>query len=391
MTRAMDIADKGFPGFRKAEEPKPAERGPAATGKAGPMTALVNHLSGKTVSQKQVLVITSQLAVMLASGCDLVAGLDAISRQDNHKYLKAVTTDLRDSVRGGSSLSKALAKYPDVFSPLYITMMRAGESAGLMKNMLQSLQVIIRNQMRIGSSIRSAMMYPCILMSVALTAIIVMTTFVLPRFGAVFKQSGVALPLPTTIVLNSSQYVGDHWMYFIGGAVGLVVAVIYTLRQPAVKPHVDAWILKIPLLGPTIMLSCVCRSVQTIGMLTRSGLPLAEALTLTRDMMNNTHYWNFFNDLHAHITEGKSLSADFEKSALFPPMVSQMIAVGEQTGTLPVVCIEVANFHEEEMQARIKVLTTAIEPIIIVLLGGFVGFIAVSVILPMFKISSAIK
>ena len=390
MTRALNIADKNFGALRKvADESKPADRAPAARG-GGPLGTILRHVNGQHVGPKNLLVVTSQLAVMLASGCDLVAGLDAISRQDSHKYLKSVTLDLRDMVRGGSSFSKALAKYPSVFNPLYVTMMRAGESAGLMKNMLQSLQMIIRSQMRIASSIRSALLYPSILISVAISAIVVMTTFVLPRFGAVFKASNVPLPLPTVIVLSSSEFVGAHWPWFIFGALGLVLSVIYTLRHPLVRPLTDAWILRVPLVGETIKLANVCRSIQTIGMLTKSGLPLAEALVLTRDMMANTHYWRFFDEILVHINEGKQLSPDFDRTTLFPAMAAQMIAVGEQTGTLPTVCLEVASFHEEEMQARIKVLTTAIEPIIIVFLGGFVGFIAVSVMLPMFKIASAV-
>jgi len=148
--------------------------------------------------------------------------------------------------------------------------------------------------------------------------------------------------------------------------------------------------LKVPLLGQTLMLAYVCRSIQTLGMLVKSGLPLAESLVLTRDMMPNIYYWKFFDDVRSHIGEGKSLSADFEATSLFPPMVTQMMSVGEQTGTLSQVCLEIASFHEEELQERIKILTTALEPMIIVLLGGFVGFIAVSIILPMFKLSASV-
>jgi len=383
---ASNISDRSFPGVRKpAEEARPVRK------KDSVATLALRHVTGEHVSPKHLLVITSQLAVMLTSGCDLVAGLDAISRQDSHKYLKSVTQDLRDTVRGGNSFSKALSKYPHVFNPLYVTMMKAGESAGLMKNMLQSLQIIIRNQMRISSSVRSALMYPAILLSVALTAVVVMTTFVLPRFGGVFKASNVPLPLPTVILLSSSEYVSAHWPWFLAGLLALLGGLIYLVRHPAVKPLIDGWILKVPLIGPVVQLTNVCRSIQSIGMLTKSGLPLSDALVLTRDMMNNTHYWAFFDELHEHISEGKPLAPDFSNSTLFTAMAGQMMTVGEQTGTLPMVCLEISSFHEEELQSRIKVLTTAIEPIIIVMLGGFVGFIAVSVILPMFKIASAIK
>jgi type IV pilus assembly protein PilC len=168
------------------------------------------------------------------------------------------------------------------------------------------------------------------------------------------------------------------------------VGIIWILHHPAVRDIVHKYCLKIPLLGKTMMLAYVCRSIQTIGMLIKAGLPLAEALVLTRDMMPNVYYWRFYDQLRKHIGEGKTLTADFETTTLFPPMVTQMISVGEQTGTMSQVCLEIASFHEEELNERIKVLTTALEPMIIVLLGGFVGFIAVSVILPMFKLSSTV-
>lgn len=358
--------------------------------RSGYATRMTNALIGKSVSKKQLLIMTSQLAVMLSSGCDLVAGLEAMARQQPHKHLRDVTEQLKDAVKNGRSFSQALAVHPDIFDPLYVTMVRAGESAGLLKQMLASLQIMIRNQVRITSMIRGALMYPSILMGVAISAIIVMTTFVLPRFANVFKQSGVALPTPTVIVLATAEFVGGHWWQFLLLLLGMVVGVLWLLQSGLIKRQLDTVGLKIPLLGQALQLSYVCRAIQTLGMLTKSGLPLAESILLTRDLMPNCHYWDFFNGLHGHIVEGKSLSPDFEKSTLFPPMVSQMMSVGEQTGTIANVCAEVASFFEEELAEKIKIVTTAIEPIIIVLLGGFVGFIAVAVILPMFKISSAV-
>jgi type IV pilus assembly protein PilC len=174
------------------------------------------------------------------------------------------------------------------------------------------------------------------------------------------------------------------------GFLALLVGGLWLANHPSVRDTTHKWTLKIPFIGQTLRLAYVCRSIQTMGMLIKSGLPLAEALVLTRDMMPNVYYWRFFDRLRTHIGEGKSLSADFETTTLFPPMVTQMMSVGEQTGTLANVSLEIASFHEEELQGRIKVLTTALEPMIIVLLGGFVGFIAVSVILPMFKLSSTV-
>jgi type IV pilus assembly protein PilC len=174
------------------------------------------------------------------------------------------------------------------------------------------------------------------------------------------------------------------------GIVGGFVGLLWLMNHPALRDFVHKWALKVPMIGKTLILAYVCRSIQTMGMLVKSGLPLAEALVLTRDMMPNVYYWRFFDDLRTHISEGKTLTADFDQTSLFPPMVTQMMAVGEQTGTLSQVALEVAAFHEEELQSRIKVLTTALEPMIIVFLGGFVGFIAVSIILPMFKLSSTV-
>ncbi len=249
---------------------------------------------------------------------------------------------------------------------------------------------MVRNNIRIVSSIRGALMYPCILTCVAISAIAVMTTFVLPRFAAVFRASNVPLPPTTQFVIASSEFLAHHFV-IIGICMAIAgVGGMWLLHHHAVRDKVHRIALKIPLFGQTLMLAYVCRSIQTLGMLIKAGLPLFDALTLTRDMMPNVYYWRFFDRLGSHISEGKQLSGDFSTTTLFPPMVTQMISVGEQTGTLSQVCLEIASFHEEELQERIKVLTTALEPLIIVMLGGFVGFIAISVILPMFKLSSAV-
>jgi type IV pilus assembly protein PilC len=365
-------------------------KGPVSKGGFAWAASVKRSLLGQAVSQKMLLVITSQLSVMLSSGCDLCAGLEALARQQQHPTLKKILVDLHDRVKQGQSFSQALARHPEVFSDLYVTMVKAGESAGLLKHMLQALQVMIRNQMRVVGSIRSALMYPCILMCVAVGAIAVMTTFVLPRFAAVFRASNVPLPATTKFVIGCSEFMAAHFMAIGLGLIIFAMGAIWLLHHPAARDTVHKVSLKIPLIGKTMMLAYVCRSIQTIGMLIKAGLPLADALVLTRDMMPNVYYWRFFDRLRSHIGEGKTLTADFEATALFPPMVCQMVAVGEQTGTMAQVCLEIASFHEEELSERIKVLTTALEPMIIVVLGGFVGFIAVSVILPMFKLSSAV-
>lgn len=352
--------------------------------------SLKKKLTGESVSPKMLLVVTSQLAVMLTAGCDLCAGLEALAKQQAHPALKKIIEDLHNRVKQGQSFSSALAAHPAVFSSLYVTMVRAGESAGLLRQMLTALQTMIRNNIRVVTSIRSALMYPVILMLVALGAITVMTTFVLPRFAAVFKASHIPLPPTTVIVISGSEWLAKNFYLVLPGLIALAVGMIWLINQPGVRGVVHKWALKVPLLGQTLRLAYVCRSIQTLGMLVKSGLPLAEALVLTRDMMPNLYYWRFFDDVRTHIGEGKSLSADFEATTLFPPMVTQMMSVGEQTGTLSQVCLEIASFHEEELQERIKVLTTALEPLIIVLLGGFVGFIAVSIILPMFKLSASV-
>ena len=354
------------------------------------VVSLKRKLTGEAVSAKMLLVITSQLAVMLSSGCDLCAGLEALSKQQAHPRLKKILADLHSRVKQGQSFSSALAQHPEVFSELYVTMVRAGESAGLLRHMLVALQTMIRNNIRVVGSIRSALMYPVILMCVALAAITVMTTFVLPRFAAVFRASHVAMPPTTVFVIGASEFVANHWLVLLIALIATIVGAIWLLHHQAIRYAVHKYVLKVPLLGQTLILAYVCRSIQTLAMLVKSGLPLVEALVLTRDMMPNIYYWRFFDQLRIHIGEGKSLSSDFDATSLFPPMVTQMISVGEQTGTLAQVCMEVATFHEEELQERIKVLTTAIEPVIIVMLGGFVGFIAVSIILPMFKLSSSV-
>jgi type IV pilus assembly protein PilC len=387
MTRSPYISN--VPVAKDSKEPA-SQVGPASTDGFAWVRSLGRKLSGRHVTPKQLLVVTNQLAVMLQSGCDLCAGLEAMAKQQQHPYLKEVLEDLHNSVKQGKSFSQSLARHPNVFNNLYVTMIRAGEQAGLLKQMLYGLQTLIRNQIRIAGQIKSALMYPAILMLVAISAIVVMTTFVLPRFAAVFKASNTPLPGSTQFVLAMTEKMAANWMFIIPGIIAFVIALIWVAKHPAIRPTVHAWALKAPLIGPTLKLSACCRSIQTLGLLSKSGLPLADSIILTRDMMGNVHYWQFFNELHDQITEGKGFSQHFDTTSLFPPMVSQMISVGEQTGTLANVCVEVANYHDEELQARIKVVTTALEPIIICMMGGFVGFIAVSVILPLFKLSSTV-
>ncbi|HVS69799.1 MAG TPA: type II secretion system F family protein [Phycisphaerae bacterium] len=391
MTRSLSMpnASPGLGRMAEMQDAAPLD-GPAHISGFAWAASIKRKLTGEAVPTKLVLIITGQLAVMLTSGCDLCAGLEALARQQAHPHLKKILADLHERVKQGQSFSQALARHPHVFSDLYVTMVRAGESSGLLRHMLTALQTMIRNQMRVVSSIRGALMYPVILMCVAMTAVAVMTTFVLPRFANVFRASHVPLPATTKFIIAASEFVAAHAVVLGIGLVALVVFVLWVLHHPAVRDSVHKYMLKIPLLGKTLMLAYVCRSIQTLGMLIKAGLPLADALVLTRDMMPNVYYWRFFDRLRNHIAEGKQLSPDFEATTLFPPMVTQMVGVGEQTGTLAAVCLEVASFHEEELQERIKVLTTALEPMIIVLLGGFVGFIAVSVILPMFKLSSTV-
>lgn len=373
-------------------EPVQSHMGPPASSDGFAwIRSLGRKFSGRSVTQKQLLLVTNQLSVMLTSGCDLCAGLEAMSRQQQHPYLKEVLDDLHISVKQGKSFSQALARHPEVFNHLYVTMIRAGEQAGLLKQMLSGLQSLIRNHIRITGQVKSALMYPIILLTVAISAIVVMTTFVLPRFAVVFEASKTPLPASTKFVLGMTQFLSTYWMFILPAIIAAVVGLIWVAKHPAIRPTVHAWMLRMPLIGPTLKLTACCRSTQTLGLLSSSGLPLADSITLTRDMMGNVHYWQFFEELHQQITEGKGFSQHFETTELFPPMVSQMISVGEQTGTLAQVCVEVSAYYDEELQARIKVVTTAMEPIIICLMGGFVGFIAVSVILPLFKLSSTVK
>ena len=268
-----------------------AARGPSSTSARAWATSLKRKITGEAVAPKLLLIVTSQLAVMLASGCDLCAGLEALSKQQAHPALKVILTDLHERVKQGQSFSQALSRHPETFSDLYVTMVRAGESAGLLKHMLAALQVMVRNNIRIVGSIRSALMYPVILLCVAFTAIAVMTTFVLPRFAGVFRASHVPLPGTTMFVIGTSEFIGHHFVILLLAFIVLAVGVVWVLHHPAVRDTLHKTMLKFPMLGATLKLAYVCRSVQTLGMLIKAGLPLADALVLTRDMMPNVYYW----------------------------------------------------------------------------------------------------
>ena len=299
------------------EVPAQTRTGPVSRGGFAWLAAVKRHLMNQSISPKMLLIVTSQLAVMLSTGCDLCAGLSVLSKQQAHPDLKKVLADLHDRVKQGQSFSAALAHHPTVFSDLYVTMVRAGESSGLLKHMLDALQTMIRNNIRIVSSIRSALMYPIILMGVAICAITVMTTFVLPRFAKVFRDSHVPLPPITSFVVSGSETVAHYFVWMALGIVLLVVGFIWMLNHPSVRDTVHKWSLKMPMLGQTMILAYVCRSIQTLGMLVKSGLPLAEALVLTRDMMPNVHYWRFFDRLRRTSGRASRFRATLSRRSCF--------------------------------------------------------------------------
>ena len=231
--------------------------GPKSKGGFAWLGSVKRSLTGEAVSAKLLLVVTSQLSVMLAAGCDLCAGLDAMAKQQAHPQLKKVMADLHMRVKQGQSFSSALAHHPDVFSDLYVTMVRAGESGGLLRQMLSALQIMIRNNIRIVSSIRGALMYPVILMCVACGAILVMTTFVLPRFANVFRQSNVPLPPITKFVIGSSEFLAHNMIWLAFLMIAGFVGALWLIRHPAVRNTVHKWTLKIPFIGETLRLAYV--------------------------------------------------------------------------------------------------------------------------------------
>ncbi len=342
---------------------------------------------GGGVNAKELAVFTRQFSVMIDAGLPLVQCLEILASQQENKTFQKVLTGTRGAVEGGSTLSAAMKAYPKVFDPLYSNMVEAGETGGILDTILQRLSTYIEKSVKLKRAVQSALVYPIGVLTIAAGVIILLLWKVVPIFATLFAGLGVDLPLPTKIVIGLSNLVGSVFGLLILVVIG---AALFGLKvwygTPQGRFALDSLVLKLPVLGILMRKIAVARFTRTLGTLISSGVPILESLDITAKTAGNAVIEKALFQVRKSLEEGKSLTEPLKDSAVFPGMVTQMIAVGEQTGAMDAMLSKIADFYEEEVDAAVKDLLTALEPIMIVFLGVVVGGVVISMYLPLFTL-----
>ena len=342
---------------------------------------------GGGVKAKELAVFTRQFSVMIDAGLPLVQCLEILASQQENKTFQKVLTGTRSAVEGGSTLSAAMKQYPKVFDALYSNMVEAGETGGILDTILQRLSTYIEKNVKLQRAVKSAMVYPIGVLTIASGVIILLLWKVVPVFATLFAGMGVDLPLPTKIVIAASHFVGSIFgLLIVVGAVAIIIGLKVWHGTPQGRLAIDTVILKLPVLGILMRKIAVGRFTRTLGTLIASGVPILEGLDITAKTSGNAVVERALNRVRKSLEEGKSLTEPLKESEVFPGMVTQMIAVGEQTGAMDAMLQKIADFYEEEVDAAVKDLLTALEPIMIVFLGGVVGGVVISMYLPLFSL-----
>ena len=342
---------------------------------------------GGGVDSKELAIFTRQFSVMIDAGLPLVQCLEILSSQQENKTFQKVLAGTRGSVEGGSTLSAAMKQYPKVFDPLYTNMVEAGETGGILDTILQRLAAYIEKNVKLQRAVKSALVYPIGVLTIAAAVITLLLWKVVPVFATLFAGLGVDLPLPTRIVIGLSHFVGSIFGFLIFVAIiGSVVGLKVWYGTRGGRMAIDTIILKLPVLGILMRKIAVARFTRTLGTLISSGVPILEGLDITARTSGNAVIEKALIQVRKSLEEGKSLTDPLKESEVFPGMVTQMIAVGEQTGAMDAMLQKIADFYEEEVDAAVKDLLTALEPIMIVFLGLVVGGVVISMYLPLFSL-----
>ena len=341
-------------------------------------------------SRKDILNFTNQLAVMIRAGISLQDSLESIAGQADNKKFKLIITDLRNQIESGQSFSQALAEHPEVFSNLYVNMVGAAEVSGSLSKMLQKLAEYLDEEAETRSQIKGAMVYPIIIAVMAILVTLFLLCFVLPRFTTIFAGKEHLLPAPTKILMGSSTFLRGYWFLVIPVVAGAFLAFFYFIKTTVGRLWWDNTKLILPLIRTLCRSLYITRSLHTMGVLTRAGVPILNTISITAQIAGNVLYKDMWLGVHEDVRQGKKIAESLNRYNLMPSNVVQMIRSGEDSGTMSDVLRDVSNYYARELRTVIKTVTSMIEPIMIVVMGVLVGFIAMSIILPIFKMSSLV-
>ena len=345
---------------------------------------------GGGVDEKEIVIFTRQFATMIDAGLPLVQCLEILASQQENKIFKKALVAIRQSVEGGMTFAAALKQHPKVFTSLYANMVEAGEAGGILDTILNRLAAYMEKAMALKGKVKSAMIYPSTIVTVALVVVVFLLVFVIPTFKTMFEGFGAALPLPTEIVLMISNIVRKYFLY----AVAVIIAAIVSLRMwyktPGGRLAIDSFMLKTPVFGLLIRKVAVAKFTRTLGTLISSGVAILDGLDITARTAGNRVVELAVQRTRASIAEGKTISEPLKASGVFPPMVVQMISVGEATGALDTMLGKIADFYDDEVDTAVANLTALLEPMLMVFLGIVIGGVVVAMYLPIFKLVTVV-
>jgi type IV pilus assembly protein PilC len=364
---------------------------PLAIDKKGGAASKELHLFQPKAKLKDIAVFSRQFATMINSGLSLLRALSILEEQTESKALAAILKEVRIDVEKGSSLSQALARHPRAFNRLYIAMVRAGETGGVLDSVLLQLSDTIEKQVELKRKIKAAMTYPVAVLSLVLLIVTVMLLFVVPTFKDIYSDLGGTLPLPTRILLGVSNVLKKWFLLVLAGEVAFVFAFKRWIQTDTGRGAWDSFKLRMPIFGGLVHKTSLTRFSRTLASLLRAGVPILEALEITSETVGNTVVSKAVKDVQEGVKQGEPIARRLEHHKTFPPMVTQMLAVGEETGAVDTMLDKVGEFYEQEVEATVDALTSLLEPLLIVVLGGAVGGMVVALYMPMFNVIKLIQ
>ncbi len=343
------------------------------------------------ITTRDIVIFTRQLSTMIDAGLPLVQGLEILTNQQENKTLKKVLQDIKLDVESGSSFAEALKKHPKQFDQLFCNMVAAGEAGGILEEVLKRLSEYMEKAQRLKSKVKGALTYPTIVLAISALVLGVILIFVIPVFEKMFADFGSALPAPTQIVVNLSNFVKSYFLFIIGSII--VMIFIFKKYYGTDMGHhaIDRLLLKAPIFGPLLKRVAVAKLTRTLGTLINSGVPIVDSLDIAARTAGNKIVEEAIYKVRSSISEGRTIAQPLQESGIFPNMVVQMISVGETTGALDQMLNKIAEFYDQEVEIAVDALTSLIEPFMIVFLGGTIGSIVIAMYLPIFKMAGAVS
>ncbi|KQV33257.1 type II secretion system F family protein [Massilia sp. Root335] len=349
------------------------------------------YRSGKKIQDKDLTLFTRQLATMMKAGVPLLQSFDIVGKGHANPSMSKLIMDLRADIETGTSLNNAFRKYPLYFDPLFCNLVGAGEQAGILEDLLTRLAIYKEKTLALKSKIKGALMYPCAIMAIAFIVTAVIMIWVVPAFKSVFSSFGANLPAPTLIVMGISDFVVQWWYIIFGSIFGALYFFFQSWRRSLkMQQFMDRVLLRLPIFGEVIRKATIARWTRTLATMFAAGVPLVEALDSVGGASGNNVYLDATKKIQTEVSTGTSLTAAMQNANVFPNMVTQMVAIGEESGALDGMLGKVADFYEEEVDEAVKALSSLMEPLIMVVLGVLIGGLVIAMYLPIFKLGSVV-